>query len=189
MATQLTTQRRVDAILRSVRTLHTLGPEGTNLESAAHEWFRRQQRPGAVRLYPTLESALPGLPSDGTHGVLACAVYPRLHELVFGNLERLRMIDSFIFPTHHMVLASRTGDRPALVACHPAPRQLAEGAAQVLPATSNAQAAADCRAGAVDGCITTLPAARAHGLRVVHDFGPVAMVYTVHQAWCGRVRS
>jgi hypothetical protein len=166
--------------LDTVRTLHTLGPPGTNLESAAHEWFRRQGRAGRVELHPTLESALPAIPADGAHALVACAVYPQLHELVFGNLDRLRMVDSFIFPTHNMVLASRSGGWPAVVASHPAPRLLAAGVAEVRPASSNSQAAADCRAGLVDGCVTTLPAAHAHGLHVVRDFGAVPMVFTVH---------
>lgn len=165
--------------LAAIRILHTLGPQGTNLEDAAHEWFRRQHRSGRVQLHPTLESALPTMPRDGTHAVVACAVYPALHELVFANLDRMSMVDCFVHPTYDMVLASADGRLPEVVASHAAPRGLA-GAAEVRLATSNAQAAADCRAGLADGCITTLPAARAHGLQVVRDFGPVPMVYTVH---------
>jgi hypothetical protein len=167
-------------ILTGITTLHTLGPTGTNLEAAAHAWFRQRDREGDVQLHDTLESALPGLPRDGYHALLACAVYPDLHYLVFGNLERLQMVDGFLMPTHNMVLASRGGGVPVSVATHPAPRSLVPRDARVSLVTSNARAAAVCRDGSVEGCITTLPAARAHGLRILHDFGPVPMVFTVH---------
>ena len=163
-----------------IATLHTLGPAGTNLQSAAHAWFRLRGTEGVVVLHPTLESALPAMPTDGTHALLACAVYPDLHTLVFGNLQRLRMVDSFVYPTYNMVLAVRPGAAPRTVSSHPAPRGLVPAGAEVRLVSSNSQAAADCAAGLTEGCITTAPAARMHGLHVHRDFGPVPMVFTVH---------
>ncbi|MFF8602367.1 prephenate dehydratase domain-containing protein [Streptomyces sp. NPDC015232] len=170
-----------------VRHLHTLGPHGTNLEAASHEWLRRRGvTGGTVTLHASIEEALEAVPDDGRHALTACAVYPALHTLVFSNLHRLHMIDSFVMPTHNMVLASRGTDTPAVVASHPAPRGLVPGAlapasAEVREVLSNAQAAIDCAEGRVDGCITTIVAAERHGLRVLRDFGPVPMVFTVHQ--------
>jgi hypothetical protein len=165
-----------------ITTLHTLGPAGTNLQNAAHAWFRRRGTDGKVVLHRTLESALPVMAADGTHALLACAVYPDLHTLVFGNLRRLRMVDSFVYPTYNMVLAGSSGETPRTVSSHPAPRGLVPAGAAVRLVSSNSQAAADCAGGLTDGCITTAPAARAHGLRVHRDFGPVPMVFTVHLA-------
>ncbi|MEU6895336.1 bacilysin biosynthesis protein BacA [Streptomyces sp. NPDC046557] len=164
-----------------VRHLHTLGPHGTNLEAASHEWLRRRGIDGTVDLHSSLESALDAVPSDGQHALTACAVYPALHTLVFGNLHRLRMIDSFVMPTHNMVLATTGTPRPRTVASHPAPTRLIPQGADVVEVLSNSQAAIDCASGLVDGCITTIVAARARQLRVVQDFGPVPMVFTVHQ--------
>jgi hypothetical protein len=164
-----------------IRSLHTLGPHGTNLEAAAHEWFRRRGVDGEVVLHPTLESATPTLPATGRHAVLACAVYPALHTLVFSNLTRLRMVDSFLMPTHNMVLASSGAGRPRRFASHPAPSGLVPSGATVVLATSNSQAAIECAEGRVEGCVTTIVAARERGLNVLEDFGPVPMIFTVHQ--------
>lgn len=167
-----------------IRYLHTLGPTGTNLESAAHLWLRRRGRAdGQVVLHTSLESAMDSVPRTGEHALLACAVYPELHTLVFGNLTTCRMVDCFLWPTHEMVLAVPHGAHaePRTVATHPAPAGLVPPASSRHLVTSNAQAAIDCADGRTDGCVTTVVAARAHGLRVVRSFGEVPMVFTVHQ--------
>ncbi|MFD9885672.1 bacilysin biosynthesis protein BacA [Streptomyces alboflavus] len=167
-----------------IRYLHTLGPTGTNLETAAHLWLRRQGRvgDGQVVLHTSLEQAMESVPRTGEHALLACAVYPELHTLVFGNLGTCRMVDCFLWPTHEMVLAAPPGARaePRTVATHPAPAGLVPDRGARRLVTSNAQAAIDCAAGRADACVTTVVAARAHGLRVVRSFGEVPMVFTVH---------
>lgn len=167
-----------------IRHLHTLGPPGTNLESAAHLWFRRQGRTdeGHVVLHTSLEHAMATVPRTGEHAILACAVYPELHTLVFGNLHTCRMVDCFLRPTHEMVLAVAPGvtTEPRTVATHPAPAGLVPLTSTRQVVTSNAQAAIDCAEGRADGCITTVVAAHAHGLRVVRSYGEVPMVFTVH---------
>ncbi|MEV6318888.1 bacilysin biosynthesis protein BacA [Streptomyces sp. NPDC051776] len=139
-----------------------------------------------MELHSSIESALEAVPDDGRHALTACAVYPDLHTLVFGNLHRLHMIDSFVMPTHNMVLASGGTAAPATVASHPAPKGLvsrgpAPARAEIHEVLSNSQAAIDCAEGVVEGCITTIVAAERHGLRILRDFGPVPMVFTVHQ--------
>ncbi|MFD7447625.1 bacilysin biosynthesis protein BacA [Kitasatospora sp. NPDC059827] len=164
-----------------VRHLHTLGPSGTNLQAASHEWLRRRGVRGTVELHSSIESALDAVPDDGRHALVACAVYPALHTLVFGNLHRLHMVDSFIMPTHNMVLATNGVDVPATVASHPAPTGLVPDGTEIREVLSNSRAAIECAEGRVEGCITTIVAAEDQGLRVVRDFGPVPMVFTVHQ--------
>ncbi|MEV6728050.1 MULTISPECIES: bacilysin biosynthesis protein BacA [unclassified Streptomyces] len=164
-----------------IRYVHTLGPHGTNLEAAAHEWLRRRGVTGEVELHASLEEALEAVPDDGEHALAACAVYPALHTLTFGNLHRLHMVDSFIMPTHSMVLASMGADAPLTVSTHPAPVGLVSPQAEPRLVLSNSQAAIDCAAGLSEGCITTIVAAERHGMRVLRDFGPVPMVFTIHQ--------
>jgi hypothetical protein len=167
--------------LAMIRCLHTLGPSGTNLQAAAHAWFERRGTAGDVVLHASLEAAMEAAPPTGEHAIAACAVYPDLHTLVFANLTRLRMVDSFIMPTHNMVLASTSTSTPAAVSTHPAPAGLVPRGAKRRLVLSNSQAAIDCARGMSDGCITTSVAARERGLRVVRDFGPVPMVFTIHQ--------
>jgi len=164
-----------------IRYVHTLGPQGTNLEAAAHEWLQRRGVDGSVELHTSLETALDVIPQDGEHALAACAVYPALHTLTFSNLNRLHMVDSFLMPTHNMVLASAGTDQPGTVASHPAPVGLVPAGAESRLVSSNSQAAIDCAAGLTEGCITTIVAAERQGLRVLRDFGPVPMVFTIHQ--------
>jgi prephenate dehydratase len=175
-----------DTTLDGIRVIHTLGPSGTNLEMAAHHWFDSRGRQPDVRLHRTLESAIPGLSDDGHEAVLACAVYPELHSLVFQNLGLLAMVDSFILPTYDMVFATRADTTQVrTVVSHPAPQSLVQ---RVRPGcvpdlvTSNSQAARDCAGGRYDGCITTSKAAADQGLTIQRSFGPVPMVYTLHLA-------
>jgi prephenate dehydratase len=173
--------RRAGLGVGDIRYVHTLGPHGTNLEAAAHEWLHRRGIDGKVELHSSLETALEAVPADGKHALAACAVYPELHTLTFRNLHRLHMVDSFIMPTHNMVLASRGGDDPRTISTHPAPSGLVPEDAESRFVLSNAQAAIDCAAGITEGCITTSVAAERHGLQVLRDFGPVPMVFTIHQ--------
>jgi hypothetical protein len=166
--------------LDGITTIFTLGPAGTNLGAAATEWFRRRGIAGNVVLYRTVEEAVNSLPLDESYALLTCAVYPELHNVVFNNLGKLAFVDSFIWPTHPMLLASRTGQPPKTVSTHPAPQGLVPPSATKAISTSNSQAAKDCAEGKTDGCITTLEAARAYGLKILKDYGPVPMVYTLH---------
>jgi hypothetical protein len=168
------------ALLDRVQAIHTLGPQGTNCEAAARKWFADHGRTGRVVLHPTLEAAAEHVNRDLGEAVLGCAVYPELHNFVFLNLHRFQLVDSFVMPTHNMILASRDGSWPATVSSHPAPVGLIPSGISVRLVSSNAQASLDCLAELSDGCITTAVAAAANGLKLVQDFGPVPMVFTLH---------
>lgn len=167
-----------------ITALHTLGPTDTNSEHAARTWLRRRgiEDPAAVRLFATIEEGIEAMPADPSVGLLACIVYPQLHEVVFRNLHRLEIVDCFVVDTYDMVLAAPAGHdgRPRVVASHPAPVALVPTGAEHVPATSNAVAAIACARGEVDACITTGPAAAAQGLQIVRNFGPVPMGFSVH---------
>ena len=163
--------------------VHTLGPEGTNCEAAARHWLaRRGETDAVVVLHPTLEKAVVDVlaaPADSV--LLACVVYPNLHEIVFKNLRDMQMSDCFVMPTHHMVFAGREGGPQRTVASHPAPVNLLDDRSlEFTIVNSNSEAAITCAAGRTDTCITTLPAARQHGLDVLVDFGAVPMGFSVH---------
>jgi prephenate dehydratase len=167
-----------------VIAVHTLGPTGTNCERAARFWLdRRPASAGTVHLHESLEAAARSVVTDQRPGaLLACVVYPALHELVYHNLGRLTLRDCFVMPTHHMVLAAPSGAGDIhTVASHPAPVSLAEeiGAGIVL-VESNSVAAATCRQGLADACITTSVAASQHQLEVIKDFGAIEMAFTIH---------
>ncbi|WLQ33672.1 bacilysin biosynthesis protein BacA [Streptomyces castrisilvae] len=170
-----------EGALSRVTVIHTLGPMGTNLEKAAHHWLAGRGIAGDVTLHTEVEDGLDAMAFDGTEAILACAVYPRLHDLVFQNLHRLEMADSFILDTHDMVLAGRPDHSgTATIVSHPAPSSLVAGLGDVTLTSSNSRAAALCAAGQYDACVTTGPAAAAEGLRLIRNFGPVPMIFTLH---------
>ncbi|GGY43945.1 bacilysin biosynthesis protein BacA [Streptomyces omiyaensis] len=170
-----------EAVLSRVTVIHTLGPSGTNLEKAAHHWLAERGTAGTVVLHAEVEDGLDAMAFDRTEAILACAVYPRLHDLVFRNLHRLEMADSFILDTHDMVLAGRP-DHAAVstIVSHPAPSSLVAERGEITLTSSNSRAAALCASGQYDACVTTGPAAAAEGLRLIENFGPVPMIFTLH---------
>jgi prephenate dehydratase len=173
--------RMTDARYAGVRTIHTLGPTGTNLEAASQSWREVNRLVNAeIRLHTTLESAVDQMAMDGSEVLIACIVYPELHTLVFKNLDRLEIAECFVQPTYNMVVASREDRPPRTVATHSAPQHLAPPEAERVFVDSNSQAAIACASGGVDACVTTAPAAERYGLHVIKDFGAVPMGFSVH---------
>jgi hypothetical protein len=163
--------------------IHTLGPAGTNCEAAAHYWLDRGNVENhKVTLYPTLEEAVEVVTTEpGAHALLGCVVYPDLHHLVFRNLRRLRLVECFVMPTYHMVVAGDMSKPRPTVAAHPAPVNLLdEWDPEVVLVNSNVTAALRCASGETDACVTTSIAAERNGLPVAKDFGPVPMGFTIH---------
>jgi prephenate dehydratase len=164
--------------------VHTLGPPGTNSELAAYRWFDRAGTSGSVVLHPTLEQAADHVAATRGTALIACAAYPQLHMLIYSRIDRLRMVDCMMMPTHRMVLARRRDAKAAASICvHPAPEALVPASYVTrIPAESNSDAARFCARGRADACITTLAAARAVGLELVRDFGAIMLSFTVHVA-------
>jgi len=154
------------------------------LEAAAKWWRDSKSASDAeIILHETLEAAVEEMTMDGTEVLLGCIVYPALHTLVFGNMNNLEIAECFVFPTHPMVLASRTGVFPRSVATHPAPVLLVpEEIKERIMVNSNSAAALACARGTVDGCITTIVSAERHDLKIVKDYGSIQMGFSVHSA-------
>lgn len=159
-------------------TIYTLGPEGTNCAAAATWWVKSTgaAAASAIVLRATLEQAFAALAEKRDGYLLSCAAYPDLHTLIFTRLGEMELCDSFIMPTHSMVLAARTAvEEIRHVATHPAPQSLVAPQYNRVLANSNADAAVRCRQGESEACITTSVAAIGHGLTVIEDFGQVPM--------------
>ncbi|WP_186385996.1 prephenate dehydratase [Stappia sp. TSB10P1A] len=163
-----------------VRSLHTLGPAGTNCERAALLW-RTNRCPNAwVELHPTLEAAADAVLGRNDAVLVGVAAYPQLHTLIYSRIERLQILEAFIMDTDEMVLASSSGALPKVCATHPAPEHLLPPSIERRYVASNVLAAQDCVSGQADGCVTTLCAARVHGLSVLHNYGCIPMAFTIH---------
>ncbi|MEV4121671.1 hypothetical protein [Micromonospora sp. NPDC049645] len=163
--------------------VHTLGPSGTNCEAAAHHWLDQQRIDDhQVTLYGTLEEAVQVVTTaPGAHVLLGCVVYPDLHHIVFRNLGSLALVECFVMPTHHMVVAGDMSKPVPTVASHPAPVNLLDAwTPEITFVDSNVRAAMAVAGGDADACVTTSIAAAKAGLPVVEDFGPVPMGFSIH---------
>ncbi len=169
-------------------TIHTLGPKDTNCEKAAHYWLEQKKLHGDIILHETLEAAVEKIKSDNNCILLGCIVYPYLHNIVFKNLNLLKLTDCFVMDTHNMLFASRFTDLNKInkVGSHPAPKDLISQVNNLnlniesILFNSNSESALQCANGTVDACITTLKAANSNGLTILHDFGPVPMGFSIH---------
>jgi len=94
----------------------------------------------------------------------------------------LILSDVFLLDTYNMVVAKRREvSKPRSIAVHPAPQLLAPAwIDRKILVLSNSEAARICAEGAVDACITTKFASDLNALEVLHDYGPVAMGFTIH---------
>jgi prephenate dehydratase len=170
-------------------TIHTLGPAGTNCERAAEEYLNRIKQDGTIQLHPTLEAAVAEMmKSEDESVLLGCVVYPKLHEIVFQNLLRLKITECFVIDTHEMVFASNKDrlEDVASVCTHPAPEHLVGlvpglSPRRVVQCNSNAEASRLCAENVHDGCITTSVAARGNRLIIHKNFGPVPMGFSIHR--------
>lgn len=165
-------------------TIHTLGPSNTNCENAARYWNNSNNLGARIILHPSIEEAVEALKeADSSDILLACAVYPNLHHVVFQNLEWLNIKDSFVIPTMEMLLVAPNHidlKKIQSVSTHPAPSSLVSGY-KLEFALSNAVAAEKCAIGNTDAAITTRPAAEDHNLVTLKSYGEIPMCFTIHK--------
>lgn len=168
--------------------IFTLGPEGTNCEKAAFYWcLEKQIYNNNVFLYPTLEVALDNLLANGNGVLLGCIVYPKLHSLVFDNLNTIYLDETFTMQLHDMVISKRRGleiDQIRTISSHPAPVSLKNKTFSntgIVKANSNSEAALQCAMGETDACVTTGYSSNMHGLEVVERYSGIQMGFTIHK--------
>ena len=166
-------------------TVHTLGPANTNCEAAGKHYLKINNIVGEIVLHQTLEEAVDIVTNDADTVLLTCIVYPKLNKLVFDNLDKLKLVDSFIFNTFEMVLsANKNTDIQSInsIISHPAPTPLINTLGkEITLANSNSEAAKYCYDGKFDACITTMPASNFYNLTVIKNFGEVPMGFAIHK--------
>lgn len=170
-----------------------LGPEGTNIVAACRAWIRdaKVSEKAEIVLCETPEEALQSaavIDDPAVIGVFwTCAVYFREHNLFFGNPATYPFFFEQVMLLDQMQLAARPELSDAFhagttklrrIASHPSPASLLNAwNLTTVDANSNAHAAAMCRDGMVDACITTQRAKEKYGLSTLHTFGSPEMVF------------
>jgi hypothetical protein len=143
---------------------------------------------GDVNLYDKPEICIECLKEGRSDCSILCSVYPALNEIVFRNLDSIRISDCFTYNTYPMVVAARPGTKRYASCCsHPAPVHLLRGfALDPTLVDSNASAARLCSEGQYDLCVTTSDAAERWSLEVIRNFEEVPMAWVVFERREGR---
>ena len=102
----------------------------------------------------------------------------------FDNLEKLKLVDCFIFNTFEMVLSTKKEVELSAISTiisHPAPTPLINKfGKEISLANSNSEAAKLCFDEKFDACITTMPASKFYNLKIIKNFGEVPMGFAIH---------
>lgn len=181
--------------MQAIDLIHTLGPAGTNCEAAARYRLKQINIAGvsaaerSVILHRTLEDAADAMMVDKNSALLTPIAYPQLGDLIYSNIGRFQIIDTFTIPTYEMVLASNCSANPKVISLHPAPTKLLGDQFEKRFVESNVIAAIDCSQNKSDGCITTHDAAIKYNLRVLKSFGRVIMGFSLHASTIGTQKS
>lgn len=168
----------------------TLGPSGTCSEIIARRNLSKLKTATDVRLFATYEQAFEAVENDDAAAALVAAAYPRLNELVMKLSRSVVITSSFVDDTPALVICSKRFSLLELkapgrtIACVSAPKPLLQALlpnCDIVPATSNADAARYVEDGRTDGALTTEPAALSLGLGVLHSFGEVPMAWVIFE--------
>jgi len=167
----------------------TLGPEGTCSEYASLAYLEKTGRGGKVDLYPTFEAAVSALKGGRSDSVIIPSAYTQLANIIFGERNSIEIVDVFMLATPSLVIASRWDTTEfKKVATHSSPSGLARGFfpnAELVSTTSNSEAARLLLSLQVDACMTTEICAKEHSLKILCDFGKIAMGWNVFQRRLG----
>lgn len=164
--------------------LATLGPSGTCSEYCAKFLLNKQDIDAEIQLLDTFEATIKELIKGNVNYVLIPSAYVKFAEIVFKNLNKIRIYKSFVYNTPRMVSVEKAGfiGKVKKIATHPSPSSLIINEfkdAEVIYAKSNSDAARMLNDGKVDACITTEICAEKYKFEVIKDFGVVSMSWNI----------
>jgi hypothetical protein len=177
-------------------TLVTLGPSGTCHERACREYLAFQ----GVQNFEIefIEDFLDGLErvrgrSDAF--LVQCSAHPKVHEVTERYWREIFVIDTFIYPTKHLVVLSRRDvERPRSVGIVPATKGYVDLSQwdEVIDVVSKPVVGEELLAGRYDAGLTHLEHLEEHedALRLDLDIGEIDttwLVYGTKKRFRGRV--
>jgi len=170
--------------------LYALGPNGTNIQQAAHKWADsigiKDKTDIVLCPSPDVEVEL-AMQETRPHIVPVfslCAVYYDLCNIFFKYGSNYTFLSHLYMRLDGMQLASKKDSIEdispnALVSTHNSPSVLLENNNyRLVYANSNSEAAKMCYEDAVEACITTESARRIYGLKQNISFGSPSMLFT-----------
>ena len=160
----------------------TLGPEGTCSENAAKTFILNKGVKAEILLKESFEDCIASLKNKNADIVIVPSAFKELNELIFRNLGKIEITESFVLNTPALVFAKKDSKTIKKIATHPSPLILLEKVApksKIILTNSNSISALKVAGEEADACITTEIAAKNNNLSIIKNFGKVPMTWNV----------
>lgn len=167
-------------------TLITLGPGGTCHERATEAYMAFQGIDDyEVELTTDLFAGLDKVRETPGHFLVQCSAHPQVHEITERYWTEVFVVDTFIYPTKHLVvLARREVERPRSLGIVPATKGYVDLSQwdEVIDVASKPLVAAGLLAGEYESGLTHMEHAEEHAdeLRLELDIGEIDTTWVVY---------
>jgi hypothetical protein len=169
-------------------TLITLGPGGTCHERAVIEYMRFQGigiEDYEVKLITDFFVGLEMLRETPSAFLIQCSAHPKVHEITEKHWTEVFVVDTFIYPTKHLVLLSRRDvEKPRSLGIVPATEGYVDTSKweEVIPVASKPLVAEGLLRGDYDSGLTHMEHVEEHAdeLRLDLDIGEIDTTWVVY---------
>lgn len=171
---------------RTQTTFITLGPEGTCHERAVRRYAEFQGVADArLELITDFFDGLERLRGRDNAFLVQCSAHPRVHEVTEKHWSEVFVVDTFVYPTKHLVLLSRREvERPRSIGIVPATKGYIDLSPweEVVDVISKPIVAEGLLRGDYDSGLTHLEHVEEHAadLRLDLDIGEVDTTWVVY---------
>lgn len=175
-----------EAESRSGIKLITLGPEGTCHERATREYMAFQGiGEYEIELTTDLFAGLDTVRETPGAFLVQCSAHPKVHEITERYWTEVFVVDTFIYPTKHLVLLSRREvERPRSLGIVPATKGYVDLSRweEIVDVTSKPLVADGLLRGEYDSGLTHMEHAEEHAdeLRLDLDIGEIDTTWVVY---------
>jgi hypothetical protein len=167
-------------------TFVTLGPTGTCHERAVDEYARFQRiEDYAIELITDFFVGLELLRETPNAFLVQCSAHPKVHEITEKYWTEVWVVDTFIYPTKHLVLLSRKEvEKPRSLGIVPATKGYVDLSQweEVIDVASKPIVAEELLAGRYDSGLTHVEHVEEHAeeLRLDLDIGEIDTTWVVY---------
>lgn len=167
-------------------TLVTLGPTGTCHERAVNEYMRFQGIAGyAIEFITDFFDGLELIRGRDDAFLIQCSAHPKVHEITERYWKEVFVVDTFIYPTKHLVLLSRREvERPRSIGIVPATKGYVDLSQweEVVDVVSKPVVAEELLEGRYDSGLTHMEHVEEHAdeLRLDLDIGEIDTTWVVY---------
>lgn len=167
-------------------TIVTLGPEGTCHERAVQNYMRFQGvEDYGIELITDFFDGLEILRETPNGFLVQCSAHPKVHEITEKHWTEIFVVDTFIYPTKHLVLLSRRDvEKPRSLGIVPATKGYVDLSQweEIIDVPSKPIVAEELLEGRYDSGLTHMEHVEEHAdeLRLDLDIGEIDTTWVVY---------